>query len=73
MSVPLNQILLWIKNKYLKKNCEIYFGSRDFKCSKVQARIYRKILGIIFKVVIKILLEIKIKHTQCGFKLYKKK
>ena len=73
MSVRLNQILIWAKNKYLNKNCGIYFGSRDLKGSKVQARIYRKILGIIFRFLIKTLLKIKIKDTQCGFKLYKKK
>lgn len=73
MSVRLNQILIWAKNKYLKENCGIYFGSRDLKDSKVQARIYRKVLGIIFRFIIKTLLKIKIKDTQCGFKLYKKK
>jgi len=71
MSVPLKQILIWIENKYLDKECNIYFGSREHKDSKVEAKIYRKILGDIFRVIIKVLLKIKIKDTQCGYKLYK--
>jgi glycosyltransferase involved in cell wall biosynthesis len=71
MSVPLKQILIWIKNKYLNKECSIYFGSREHKDSKVEAKIYRKILGNIFRIIIKVLLKIKIKDTQCGYKLYK--
>lgn len=71
MSVPLKQILIWIKNKYLKKECSIYFGSREHNHSTVEAKLYRKILGIIFRILIKVLLKIKIKDTQCGYKLYK--
>jgi dolichyl-phosphate beta-glucosyltransferase len=73
MSVPLKQILIWIKNKYIKKESSIYFGSREHKDSIIEAKIYRKILGNIFRFIIKILLKIKIKDTQCGYKLYKKK
>jgi dolichyl-phosphate beta-glucosyltransferase len=72
-SVPLNQISVWIKKKYLKKNCNIYFASRSHKKSKVTAKLHRVILGIIFKFIINIFLGIKIKDTQCGYKLYKKK
>ena len=34
---------------------------------------YRKILGFIFSSILKILFNINIKDTQCGFKLYKTK
>ena len=71
MSVPLKQILIWIENKYLYKKCNIYFGSREHKNSIVKAKMYRKILGNIFRLIIKILLKIKVKDTQCGYKLYK--
>jgi dolichyl-phosphate beta-glucosyltransferase len=71
MSVPLEQILKWNKNKFLKKNCSIYFGSREHNNSTVESRIYRKVLGKIFRIIIKILLKITIRDTQCGYKLYK--
>ena len=71
MSVPLKQILIWIKKKYLKNEYSIYFGSREHNRSTVEAKLYRKILGNIFRILIKSLLKIKIKDTQCGYKLYK--
>ncbi len=70
-SVPLNQFYFWIKKNYLKKNCNIYFGSRAHKKSRVKAKLIRFIFGIIFKSIISLLLKIKIKDTQCGYKLYK--
>jgi dolichyl-phosphate beta-glucosyltransferase len=72
-SVPLNQILIWIKKNYLNQNCGIYFGSRNHKKSIVKAKIHRVFLGIIFKFVIRILLRVEVNDTQCGYKLYKKK
>jgi len=71
ISVSLNQINTWIQKKYLMKNIFIYFGSRNLKESKIKFEIYRKFLGIIFSFLLKILFRIKIKDTQCGFKLYK--
>jgi dolichyl-phosphate beta-glucosyltransferase len=71
-SVPLNQIFIWIKKNYLKKNCKVYFGSRSHKKSKVMAKLHRIFIGIIFKFIIYIILGIKVKDTQCGYKLYKK-
>jgi dolichyl-phosphate beta-glucosyltransferase len=72
MSVPLEQILKWNKNKYFKKNCSIYFGSREHNNSIVETKIYRKVLGKIFRTIIKILLKITVNDTQCGYKLYKR-
>jgi len=72
MSVPLNQILIWNKNKYIKKNFHIYFGSREHKKSIIKAKLYRKLLGLLFKIIIRIFLKIRIKDTQCGYKLYEK-
>lgn len=71
MSVALYEIIKWLKKKYINNSCNIYFGSRKHKESMVDAKIYRKILGNIFRVIIKVLLKIKIKDTQCGYKLYK--
>lgn len=71
ISVSLIELTKWLKKKYLKKNC-IYFGSRNLKNSKVDYKIHRKIIGLSFIFICKILFNIKISDTQCGFKLYKK-
>ena len=73
ISVSLLQIKKWINQKLINKENVIYFGSRNLKNSKIEFKFHRKILGIIFSFLLKILFNIDIKDTQCGFKLYKKK
>ena len=72
ISVSLTQIKDWTKKKYLNKKIDIYFGSRNLKNSKVNTKVYRKLLGHIFSAILKLLFGIEFKDTQCGFKLYKK-
>lgn len=71
LSVPISQLASWGSKLILKNN--IIFGSRNLKNSKIVAKKYRIILGFIFQVMIKVILNIKMSDTQCGFKLYKKK
>ena len=73
ISVSLLQLNDWIKKKYIKKNVFIYFGSRTLKSSKIEFKIHRHILGFVFTFLLKILFQVNIKDTQCGFKLYKNK
>ena len=73
MSVSLFQISGWIKKKLIDKKHLVYFGTRSHKKSIVQRNFIRKILGDIGSVLISIILNISIKDTQCGYKLYKKK
>ena len=70
-SVSNFQLIKWIKKKYLDLNNLIYFGSRNHPLSIVKKKTLRKIVGIIFKFVIRFFFSIKISDTQCGFKLYK--
>ena len=70
-SVPLYELERWIKKKYIKKNIIVYFGSRAHKKSNVNSKLYRKIIGNFLRFLISFFLGIKIKDTQCGFKLYK--
>ena len=70
-SVPLIELEKWIKKKYIKKNYIVYFGSRAHKKSNVNSKLYRKIIGNFLRFLISLFLGIKIKDTQCGFKLYK--
>ena len=72
-SVSNFQLISWIKKKYINRNCNIYFGSRNHYSSVVKKKVERKIIGIIFKIIIKFLFKITLSDTQCGFKLYKSK
>ncbi len=71
-SVPLIQIIHWQKKKFITSETNIYFGSRALKDSKVKTAKYRLFVGKVFRYLILFFLNIKIKDTQCGFKLYKK-
>ena len=72
ISVSLFKLKKWIDYKYVDNKNVIYFGSRKLKNSELEYKFYRKIMGIIFSFLLKILFQIDIKDTQCGFKLYKK-
>lgn len=71
LSVKLNQLLIW-KKKFLRKNFNVYFGSRSHINSIIKKNFLRNILGIFFKLFCFLLFKINISDTQCGFKLYKK-
>ena len=68
-SVSNFQLTEWIAKKYIKKNIFIYFGSRNHQSSIVKKKIIRKMVGIVFKLLIRLFFKIKISDTQCGFKL----
>ena len=70
-SVSNFQLNSWYKNKFIKKDILIYFGSRNLKSSIVKKKIQRKIVGVIFIYLIRILFDIRISDTQCGFKFYR--
>lgn len=73
MSVLPNQLNIWFKKKFINNNNTAYFGSRSHKYSKISSTFLRELLGVFFKILIKILFGIKIKDTQCGFKLFNSK
>jgi len=72
MSVDLNQFNQWFKNKEIINNKTAYFGSRNHKKSQIKASIIRIFLGIFFRLLIRILFNIKLMDTQCGFKVFHK-
>jgi len=72
MSVSLFQISDWIEKKLVNKKYSVYFGSRSHKKSIVERVYFRKIIGDIGSFLIFMILNIRIKDTQCGYKLYKK-
>ena len=71
-SVSLFEIEKWLKKKYINNTNQVYFGSRPHVKSKVESKIYRKIIGGFLSLMNLFFLRINIKDTQCGFKLYKK-
>ena len=73
MSVSLFQFLNWMKKKLIHRKYFVYFGSRTHKESIVKDNIFRNMLGHVMRFCISTILNIKIKDTQCGYKLYKKK
>ena len=73
MSVSLFQISNWIKKKLIDRKYFVYFGSRAHEKSIVKKKKLRDILGDIMRFFVYTVLNIKIKDTQCGYKLYKKK
>ena len=73
MSVKPGQIDIWDKKKFISKNNFAYFASRKHHSSEIETSIIRKLLGVFFNIIIYLLFDIKIKDTQCGFKLFNKK
>ena len=75
LSVKLEQIKIWQKNKLISQKFKVYFGSRLLAESKVKAKKDRKFIGFIFNIILRKILNsnlLNIKDTQCGFKLYEK-
>ena len=72
MSVKPNQVDIWWKKKFILNNNVAYFASRKHSSSKIKSSIIRRFLGVFFNIIIYLLFNIKIKDTQCGFKLFNK-
>ena len=72
MSVQPNQIDIWYRKNYIVKKNEAYFASRKHSLSTIKTSFVRKTLGLIFNLIIFTFFGIKIKDTQCGFKLFNK-
>ncbi len=69
--VDLNNWLQKLPGKTFKDN-QILIGSREHDQSKVDGNPLRKIMGIVFNLIIQILTPLNSRDTQCGFKLYPK-
>lgn len=55
----------------LDEGYDIAIASRALDVSNVKSKWYRKIIGGVFNIIIKLFLFGDIKDTQCGFKLFK--
>ena len=72
MSVSLFQFSNWMKKKLIHRKYFVYFGSRTHEKSIIKKNILRNVLGNIMRFFVSTILNIKMKDTQCGYKLYKK-
>lgn len=70
-SVPLSHIIIWFKKNFINNKINVYFGSRALVTSQVKSSQFRLFIGRVFRILIIFFLNIRIKDTQCGFKLYK--
>ena len=69
-SVSLFEIINWQKKGYIENKYKVYFGSRSHKKSIVKSKLHRKVIGNLLRLIISFMLNIKLKDTQCGYKLY---
>lgn len=60
----------WLTKLEHSTDQQVLIGSREHKNSVVLDDVSRRITGRVFNFLIRIFLPIKIKDTQCGFKLY---
>lgn len=69
LSMPIDQLDRFIVS--LGKNDHILYGSRENKISRRIGEPYlRYILGRVFNLIAKLILQIRVKDTQCGFKMF---
>jgi dolichyl-phosphate beta-glucosyltransferase len=71
MASPPMELIKWMDLLHGKLATDnIYIGSREHKDSVITKQGDRKLAGNIFNYIVRILSPLKIKDTQCGFKLY---
>lgn len=73
LSYSFEQIDEWYEKKIINLNTSntVYFGKRVLNDKESNFHLHRIVIGKAFYLLIKIILNIKISDTQCGFKLYK--
>jgi dolichyl-phosphate beta-glucosyltransferase len=54
------------------KYCDVVIASRSVKESKIKTVFYRRLMGLVFVMFVKILAVPGINDTQCGFKMFRK-
>lgn len=69
LSTPIEELEVFLK---LIKNYDVVIGSRGLKESYIKKRQpgYRHFIGKTFNKIVRLLTGLKIKDTQCGFKLF---
>lgn len=69
-STPISEVRKLLK---YQDSFDIIFGSRKIDTKSVHAKWYRKFIGDTFNLITRSLTGLKIRDTQCGFKLFNEK
>lgn len=71
MASPPSEVIKWMDMLNWQPSTDtIYIGSREHKDSIITNQGDRKVAGNIFNLIVRTLTPLKMKDTQCGFKLY---
>ena len=71
MASPPTELIKWMDSMDWKPDANtVYIGSREHKDSIINKQGNRKVAGNIFNLVVRVLTPLKMRDTQCGFKLY---
>jgi len=71
MATPPEELIKWLGMMGGQpKPDTIYIGSREHKDSIIKKQGDRKLAGNIFNFIVRMISPLKIRDTQCGFKLY---
>lgn len=70
MATSPNQLFSWLETINEFKMDEILIGSREVNKNLVSDKKHREFIGHVFNAIIRSFSGLKIKDTQCGFKLY---
>ena len=73
LSVDPSQLIIWQKKDLIGNNDIIFFGSREVEGSAVDTKLYRKILGSLFRVISQIFLGIRLRVLNAALNFTKKK
>ena len=69
LSMPINQLDRFIEN--IEPDIQILYGSREHKSSRrFDEPNIRYFIGRVFNIITRLILQLNIKDTQCGFKLF---
>ncbi len=68
------EVIHWLKqcNNHFPENT-IFIGSREHPGSEIKTSQIRRAVGRVFNLLVRIFIPLKLKDTQCGFKLYPNK
>lgn len=64
------EIIQWLQVKKSFRSDEILIGSREMNRAQVKDHWHREFAGHMFNLILRTITGLKIKDTQCGFKLY---
>lgn len=69
MAAAPTELIEWQKSAPFQRS-QIWIGSRELNAQDVKDHWYRKFIGNVFNLLIRLIAGLKIRDTQCGFKLY---